>query len=303
MSEATAEWLTQKERGAIWGIRAVLFMATLFGRGPTRILVRFIALYYALFDRDATTASRTYLAKVHGRPARFREVYAHILRFAQTTLDRLFMLQGAHHHFVVTREGNHHLQKLTREKRGAILLGAHLGSFEAMRMSGAEERFPITIVGHFENAKMINALLSQLNPELNERVLHIGNSPLDFALTLRSRVESGEMVAMMGDRIGLNDKTVTARFFGEKALFPAGPFLIAATLRCPVYLVFGIYREPNIYELSCMPFKDRIHLPRNDRMGALESIVQEYADALEEKCRSAPDNWFNFFDFWGGADT
>jgi len=150
---------------------------------------------------------------------------------------------------------------------------------------------------------MINALLSQLNPELNERVLHIGNSPLDFALTLRSRVESGEMVAMMGDRIGLNDKTVTARFFGEKALFPAGPFLIAATLRCPVYLVFGIYREPNIYELSCMPFKDRIHLPRNDRMGALESIVQEYADALEEKCRSAPDNWFNFFDFWGGADT
>lgn len=298
MSEEKAEWLNQKERGAILGIRAVLFMATVFGRAPTRLLVRLIALYYTLFDRSARAASKRYLAKVYGRPARFREVYAHILRFAQTTLDRLFMLRGAHRHFVVTRDGNHHLQALTREKRGAILLGAHLGSFEAMRMSGADERFPITIVGHFENAKMINALLEELNPELSERVLHIGDSPLDFALTLKSRIDAGEMVAMMGDRIGLNDRTIAARFFGEKARFPAGPFLIAATLKCPVYLVFGIYREPNRYELSCMPFKDRIQLPRSDRMGALESIVQEYADALEEKCRSAPDNWFNFFDFW-----
>ena len=33
---------------------------------------------------------------------------------------------------VVRRTGNHYLRQLTAARRGAILLGAHVGSFEAM---------------------------------------------------------------------------------------------------------------------------------------------------------------------------
>jgi predicted LPLAT superfamily acyltransferase len=299
--EAPSTWLNQRERGALLGIRFVFWLATLFGRFPARIFVRFVALWYALFDQKARRASREWLTRVHGRAPRFRDVYGHVARFAQVALDRIFLLRGATKYFDVTRTGSHYLRELAQQKRGAVLLGAHLGSFEAMRASGAAEHLPLSIVGHFDNAQMINALLTQLDPAMAARVIHVGSDPVSFALTVRERLEQGSMVAILADRVGLNEKSVEAEFFGKPARFPAGPFLVAAALKCPVYLVFGLYFEPNRYELYCEPFAERIDLPRKDRVLALAQVVQTYARRLESHCRKAPDNWFNFFDFWESA--
>ncbi|MFW6051017.1 MAG: lipid A biosynthesis acyltransferase [Myxococcota bacterium] len=296
-----AEWLSQRERGAVLGIRAVFWLATVFGRWPARQLVRVIALYYALFDGSARRASRRWLERVHGRPVKLAEVVGHIRRFAQVTLDRIFLLKGRTGAFEVTRTGNEHLEQLTAHGRGAMLVGAHLGSFEAMRVGGAEERFPIHIVGHFDNARMINALLERLDPVAAARVIHVGGDPVGAALSIRERLEQGHMVAILADRVGLNDKRVEVEFFGAPAAFPAGPFLLAAALKCPVYLVFGLYREPNHYDLFCEPFAERIDLPRRGRAEALTDVVQRYARRLEEYARRAPDNWFNFYDFWETA--
>lgn len=298
---ATAEspaWLSQQERGALLGIRFVFSLASAFGRWPARQFVRLVALYYALFDRGVKRASRDWLERVHGRRVRWREVYAHIFTFAQVALDRIFLLKGRTRAFTVNRNGNHHLQQLVADGRGAVLLGAHLGSFEAMRMSADTEAFPISIVGHFENARMVNALLSRIDPAMAAKVIHVGDDPIAFALKVKERLEVGHMVAILGDRVGLNDKTVHVDFFGDSAAFPTGPFLLAAALRSPVYLVFGLYYEPNRYELFCEPFAERIELPRADRAASLERIVQRYANELERYCRKAPNNWFNFYDFW-----
>lgn len=292
-----AQWLATGERGAMWGIRLVFRVATLFGRGPTRLFVAMIAAWYALFDKPARQASRQWLIRVHGQ-ASWRDVYGHVRRFVNVTLDRIFLLQGRDKYFEVSRTGNHHLRALAESGTGAILLGAHMGSFEAMRIGAVDESFPINIVGHFENAKMINTLLTELNPELASRVIHVGRDPIGSVLTMKERLASGEMVAILGDRVGLNDKVVRVPFMGEEADFPAGPFLLASTLKCPVYLVFGLYFEPNRYALFCEPFADRVILPRGNRAEALESTVQHYAERLEYYARLAPDNWFNFFDFW-----
>ena len=297
---APATWLNQRERGAIFGIRLVFFLATSFGRAPAGLFLRFVAFWYAAFDRTVRRTSLGWFARVHGREGSFRDVWRHVYCFARVALDRVFLLRGATEHFVVNRTGNHYLRELVAERRGAVLLGAHLGSFEAMRVGAKRERFPLNIVGHFENARMINGLLEKLDPEISARVLHVGDDPVSFALAVRERLAHGEMVAILADRVGLNNKRVEVEFFGRPAEFPAGPFLLAATLRCPVYLVFGLYFEPNRYELFCEPFAERIELPRGDRANALRAVVQRYAERLEHYARKAPDNWFNFHDFWQG---
>lgn len=291
-----ASWRTTAERGSILGIRVVLFLATTLGRGPARLLMRALALYYTLSSPAARAAVRSFLAAA-GEPVTFARVYRQILRFTQVTLDALFLVAGKTHLFRFERHGHEHLEALRREGRGALLLGAHLGSFHAMRAHGGEHSLPVYAVVYTKHAQRINRVLEELDPSLGARLLRMGEG-VDFVLRIRELIEQGALVAILGDRVGADDRTVEAEFFGRTARFPTGPYILAAALKCPVYLTFGLYRDPDRYELHCEPFAERVELPRRDRQAALARYAQQYAARLEHYCRSAPDNWFNFYDFW-----
>jgi predicted LPLAT superfamily acyltransferase len=298
VSEQAATWLSLGERGTLWGIRFVFRLATLFGRWPARQFLRLLALWYLLFDRKVVAASRQWFERLDGVPPTRGMVYQHILRFAHVALDRIYLLRGDIKRFDVTRTGHHHLTEALAAGKGAILLGAHLGSYEAGRASGEEAAIPLNIVGYFANAKMINALFEQLNPAMAARVIHIGDGGVGFIFDVQDAIGRGELVAVLGDRVGRGEKTVTADFLGAPARFPVGPFMLAGLLHCPVLLVFNLFTEPNRYDLYCEPFADRVDLPRQGRPEALQQLAQRYADRLAVFCRQAPDNWFNFHDFW-----
>jgi predicted LPLAT superfamily acyltransferase len=293
-----AEWLSRRERGTVLGIRAAFKLATLCGRTVTKPLVAAITLFYVLFDRKVARASRAWLERVRGRPARFRDVYRHVHTFAQTTLDKVFLLTDHTRALTFTRTGRELLAAQHATGKGAILLGAHLGSYEAMRAGGDDDQIEIEILGYFANARMINTLLAELSPRSAARVIHLGEDPVGVMARVADSLAKGHFIATMGDRTGLTERVVRAPFFGQDASFPAGPFLMASVLRCPVYLVFGLYRAPNHYDLHCERFAERVELPRKDRDEALRQWVRRYAERVEHYAREAPENWFNFFDFW-----
>jgi predicted LPLAT superfamily acyltransferase len=296
---AAASWLRTPERGTAFAFALVVALCRLLGRGLTRLLIAPVALYFVAFAPQARRASRDYLARL-GQPHGFRGVYAHFLRFAHVTLDRLFFVLGKHQSFTITRTGKEHLAALKTQRRGALLIGAHLGSFEAMRAMASAQSLPLNIVGYFKNARLINGILGKLNPGLAARVINVERS-INFMLTLKERVDAGELVALLADRVGLGDRAVEVDLFGAPALLPAGPYWLAASLRCPVYLTFGLFYEPNRYQLHCEPFADRIELRRGEREGDARDWAQRYAQRLEHYCRLAPDNWFNFYPVWKEA--
>jgi predicted LPLAT superfamily acyltransferase len=291
-------WLSQGERGSVFAIAMAYRFATLLGRPFMRVIVSMIAMWYRLFDSKAVAASRDWLTRVHGTPPGFWAIYRHLRVFAQVTLDRVFLLTDKIEQMKFTRTGHEHISSALADGRGALLIGAHLGSYEAMRAGGMGDDVPIQILGYFENARLINALMNDLNPEQAANVIHLGKDPIGATIRAKGCIEEGHLVAILADRVGLNDKVVSADFFGEKADFPTGIFIMASALKCPVYLVFGLYSEPNEYNLYCEPFADSIALPRKDRQVHLQAIVQRYANRVEHFARKAPNNWFNFFDFW-----
>ncbi len=293
-------WLEVAERGSALGLWSVVALTTLVGRTPTRALLRPLAAYYALAAAPARRASRAYLERIHGRPARADEVYRHLLAFAECTLDRLFFVRGEVDLFEVVSEGEEHLRELLASGRGAILLGAHLGSFEAMLRMAEARSLRVNIVGYFRNARLLNGVLERLRPGAMARLVELDPEGVEFVLRIRDLLEAGELVAILADRLGPGSaRFATVEFLGAPARFPTGPFELAAALGCPVALVFGLRRGgPSRYELHCEPFAERVVLPRRGRQEALRAEVARFAARLEHYCRLAPDNWFNFFDFW-----
>jgi predicted LPLAT superfamily acyltransferase len=291
-------WLSEREKGSRIGMRIVLGVVRTAGRTMGQLLVDIVCLYYVVFAVRARRASRAYTRRLLGKDS-WWTAYNHVRHFAACTLDRLFLLSGKLGAFEFRRSGSEHLVELARERRGALLLGAHIGSYEAMRAMSNEVDLRINILAHFENAARITTFLEEAsggNPMMQVVPIDPGDST--YILKVKELIERGELVALLGDRLGINDKAVTADFLGEPARFPAGPFIIASLLQCPVYLVFGLFHRPNRYDLYCEPFAERVQLPRKTRQQALTTYAQKFADRLEHYCRLGPYNWFNFYDFW-----
>lgn len=290
-------WLDVAEKGSVFGIRVFVWFVTVFGRPAGRAVLAVVMLYYAVFGRTARRASRTFLEHLDIVPT-FSRVYQHLLRFGQVTLDRVFFVRGDIHLFDIERNGSHHLESRLANNEGAILLGAHMGSFEAMRARAERADFPINVIGNFRNARMINAVLRSLNPDAHVRFMDLAGGRLDVLLDAKERVDRGEFVALLGDRVTKGDRSAVVDFLGAKARFPTGPYLLAATLKCPIYLTVGVYRGGNRYTFFCEEFAEQVKLPRKGKEEALAAYAQQYADRIAEKCRMAPENWFNFYDFW-----
>lgn len=297
-----AEWLTRRERGGVFAIRLTVFLVTFFGRTITRFIARFVALYYLLTSPSVREALRIFYRHLDGRTARWSTLYAHLLRFVHSTLDAFFLAAGKTKGFSVTRTGNEHLERLRDERKGAILLGAHHGSFYAMRIQGHQEGLRLFALMYTKNARMLNEALARLDPEGAARVLELDpEGGMDSMLKVKELLDGGALVALLGDRIPAHSaggRVVRVPFLGGEAAFPTGPLLLAATLKCPVYLTFGLGRGSATYDLFCEPFADQIVLPRGNRQAALEEWVKKYAARLEHHVRSSPENWFNFYDFW-----
>jgi predicted LPLAT superfamily acyltransferase len=149
-----------------------------------------------------------------------------------------------------------------------------------------------------QQTRDFNKLLYVLNADISGQIIEVGSDPADFALQLHAVVQQGGVIGMLGDRIRVGEKAVTAEFLGVPAEFPAAPYLIASMLDVPIVLGFGIYRGGNRYDLHFEVLAQSIQIARAGREVQTREWARRYAERLEHYARQAPYNWFNFYDFW-----
>jgi|GEM_PF-415390 predicted LPLAT superfamily acyltransferase len=298
MSEAAPSrtWHTQGERGSPVLLRLMLWIVLHLGRFAGQALVHPIAWYFCATSTAARAASGDYLARVLGRPARRRDVIRHFHSFASVILERVYLLAGRLDGFEIEITGLDDLKSVLAEGRGCVLLGSHVGSFEALRIVGRLAPMRVRPVMYRRNAGALTRLLSQLDPQLDQTIIELGQP--DTMLHVRDSLAAGEVVGMLADRAPGDGRLLSVPFLGAPAGFPTGPFIAIASLGAPCLLFYGLRTGRRRYSVRFEPFADRIELPRADRPAALAAWVTRYAERLEQVCREAPFNWFNFYPFW-----
>jgi predicted LPLAT superfamily acyltransferase len=289
-------WWERNERGTTFALSLIVWIVRYLGRSIGYLVLYPICLYYLLFSPSSVRASRRFLHKVWGRPAVWGDVFKHHYVFAATLLDRVHLLAGLHNHFSVSVHGYEHLRQLTETGRGCIVLGGHLGSFEAMRALAWSRDIPVKALMFEHNARGFQRLDARLNADFAEQVIEIGRP--DTLLKAREALEAGTCVGILGDRAIGSRRSEPTEFLGEPARFPVGPYRLAKLLNAPIVLFFGLYTGPGRYDIYFERFVAGRHgEPRQD---AERACIAAYAGRLEHYARLAPFNWFNFYDFWSG---
>ncbi len=300
MSEAPApEWMRRPEGGGRLGLWLIRQLALHVGRKPTRLVLVFVAAYYLVRRGPERRASRAYLSRALGRPATTWDVYRHMLTFAITTLDRVFLLTDAFRRFRITTHGLEELHRALDLREGALLVGAHHGSFDALRVLALQRpEQQVRPVIDLEQNPTVSRLLNTLNPQIARSIINARQDGMTTALAIHEALRERALVTLLADRARPGNAMVRVPFLGEPAGLPAAPWLLAAALKVPVVLCFGLYVGGGRYELHFEAFADRVVLPHRGREAALHAVVERFAARLEHHVRLAPLNWFNFYDFW-----
>lgn len=295
----STQWDEQAERSSHFWLRLIIGIALRLGRGLARLVLLPVVGYFLLTSGSAQRASRHYLRRVLQREPRWLDVARHFHRFASVSLDRFFFLSGRAHLFQLNIDRPPEVLALSQQRRGCLLLMAHVGSFEVMRYIAVDQRdLDLRMLIDLQVNARFMRIVQKLRPDFAARVIDAAQSGPALVLTLKEALEQNAMVGMMADRARDHERRVAVTLLGGTAHLPAGPWILAASLGVPVILAFGLYRGGDRYDVHLECFADRIALPRATREVALQETAQRYADRLAHHLRSAPDNWFNFYDYW-----
>ena len=163
------------------------------------------------------------------------------------------------------------------------------------------ERFhkSINVLVYTQHAALYNRIVKAVRPDVEDHTIQVTEVGPATAIDLKERIERGEWIAIAGDRTPLTGEARTSRapFLGDEAPFSHGPYVLAALMGCPVYLMFCL-REDDGHIVYFEHFADRIELPRRNRAEFLAELAARYAQRLEHHCLRSPMQFYNFFDFW-----
>lgn len=288
-----------QERSTRFFLVIIVWIAQHLGRPVARVFLRVIVFYYVLAAPRARRASRAYLRRVLNRPPRWREVYRNFHYFASTMLDRVYALSGDTKCLDIRSHNAQAVHQYRDNEVGAIIMVAHLGSYEVLRAMGYERRgVPLRVLINRAASAKLNAVLDVINPSLKGTLIDTSESDVDRVLKVKAALEQGQIVSLMADRARPGERVAECDFLGDKAAFPVSPWIMAGMLKVPVIICFGLYRGGKRYDLYFEEFSEQLQLPRARRMQLAQEYAQAYARRLEHYTRQAPYNWFNFYDFW-----
>jgi KDO2-lipid IV(A) lauroyltransferase len=202
---------------------------------------------------------------------------------------------------VIAKEfGTEYMAHALGEGKGAICITPHLGNWEMGGLLLAFRGGALNVLTLDEPDVRTKAFRERFRHSKGIRELYIrGGSEDPFStIELVKALRNNEIVAMLGDRQN-SPNTVDVDFFGRRTRFPLGVAILAMTAGAPVLPVFvvmgkdrkywGIIEKPIYFDGS----------QRGERERVIREGMEKIARVFEDYIRRYPDQWYNFYSYWG----
>jgi predicted LPLAT superfamily acyltransferase len=294
---SNSNWKTQTERGNMFVLRLITWIALHLGRRITRFILVPVVAYFFISSPSARRASAKYLSQIPNQAHGLKAVFQHLYVFATVTLDRVYFLNGRLDLFDIEIKDNNNMALGTAASgAGLFLMGAHFGSFESVRSIAREyPSLKMVLLMYEENARNIKQLLHAINPNVQQEIISLGQPRA--MLQVKEQINEGALIGVLADRSLDAIGNARVDFLGCEANFPTGPFRLAAMLQHPVYFMTGVFEGRNRYSVHLEPIAD-FSIPVENKEAAVNQALLRYVELLEKHCKTSPYNWFNYFDFW-----
>ncbi|ASJ76853.1 hypothetical protein [Granulosicoccus antarcticus] len=297
-------WASINERGSIFGMQLILWIQRHLGPWPLRLCLWLLIFWYFILHKTARLASQDFLVRVdptlRARPwALLVRSYRHLLSFAETLLDKVAAWSGLIADERLVGIGRENFRKVQEAGRGGVIIVAHHGNLDVI--NAMAENYPgleLVVLMHTRNADKFNRIIEQASQRKRPRIIETSDITPGTAQSLATLLNKGGFVLIAADRVPINsDRSQNVEFLGHLAPFPQGPFLLAALLRCPIYLA-GCIKQGQQFLIDFEPLGDSTQLSRRDREQWIEDTTRRFVKQLDTRVREYPLQWFNFFFFW-----
>lgn len=261
-------------------------------------------IFYLLLTRQRR-AVKANIRVVTGRDNVERLVFATFYKFALNWTDIMLMmrLRGERLFALIGRrsDGSQIDEALSRGN-GAILVSPHLGNWELGGLGLAELGYQVNILTFREPDEKVNKLREMVRRERGIRFIYVDRddtSPLAMIEAVNA-LRRNELLAILGDRDG-SSHTGVFDFFGRPAAIPLGAAYLSLATGAPVIPVFVPLEQGRYATIMEEPiFFSGGHASHGD---AVRRGTERLLRVFENYIRRYPDQWYNFFDYWGESSA
>ncbi|MDT0677329.1 lipid A biosynthesis acyltransferase [Autumnicola musiva] len=282
-----------KSRGTLLGFRIYVFIIKTFGLYPAYFVLLFVAAYFVFFAYNSTKSVYYFFRRRLNYSALNSafNVYRSYFTFGRVQLDRLAITIGLKKKYTFEFDGIEYIESLLKQKKGGILLTAHIGNFNLAR--------------HFFDEKHTEAVVNLVISDLEHREIKsyvdsvtgkaavniiVMQDDLSHIIKINNALKNNELLVFAADRYMAHTKTYSEMFMGGEVQFPRGPFKLAIRNKIPVLFVHLMREKKFHYHFYARPFKSEKNAPRE--------LLKCYLENLEKMVRKYPQQWFNYYDYW-----
>ncbi|MFO8072171.1 MAG: lysophospholipid acyltransferase family protein [Polyangia bacterium] len=289
-----------RDFGSRLGVRVFCRLLGLLPRRLVYALALLPVCWYVLTRPDVRRASKSYRARLESgrvKPSPLLFALRQAAAYSRAILDNIYLGTFGPQRFDIDFTGTRRLRAALDRNRGLVLLSAHAGNWHlAVNFLGRTGARAHLVTDEVRSAEVRWAMDAAKRRAAHLDV-HDARSGPGLALELKLALQRGETVILAGDRPWKGARSLEVDLLGSPVRVPALPFALARSSGAPLCLGLAFSTGMQSYRTVAIgPLGDDI---APDSRDGDQITARRFARALSEQIRLRPEQWYNFYDFWG----